>query len=73
MPTQFYLVRHGTTVLTAEDRIAGSTEVSLSDEGRAQVTALAEPLRMRHAGCHLRESDGPHHGDRTDHWRIPPA
>lgn len=45
MPTRIYLVRHGATVLTAEDRFAGSTEVSLSDEGRAQVAALAERLR----------------------------
>ena len=45
MPTRIYLVRHGATELTAEDRFAGSTEVPLSDEGRAQVSALAERLR----------------------------
>jgi probable phosphoglycerate mutase len=45
MPTRIYLIRHGATVLTAEDRFAGSTQVSLSDEGRAQVSALAERLR----------------------------
>jgi broad specificity phosphatase PhoE len=45
MPTRIYLVRHGATDLTAEDRFAGSTEVSLSEEGRRQVTALAERLR----------------------------
>jgi broad specificity phosphatase PhoE len=45
MPTRIYLVRHGATGLTAEDRFAGSTEVPLSDEGRAQVTALAQRLR----------------------------
>jgi len=45
MPTRIYLVRHGATVLTAEDRFAGSSEVPLSDEGRAQVAALAERLR----------------------------
>lgn len=45
MPTRIYLVRHGATELTAEDRFAGSTEVSLSDEGRTQVAALAQRLR----------------------------
>jgi broad specificity phosphatase PhoE len=45
MPTRIYLVRHGATELTAEDRFAGSTDVSLSEEGRGQVTALAERLR----------------------------
>lgn len=45
MPTRIYLVRHGATELTAEDRFAGSTNVPLSAEGRHQVTALAERLR----------------------------
>ncbi|HYN79342.1 MAG TPA: histidine phosphatase family protein [Lamprocystis sp. (in: g-proteobacteria)] len=45
MPTRIYLVRHGATELTAEDRFAGSTEVPLSDEGRTQVAALAQRLR----------------------------
>ncbi len=45
MPTRIYLVRHGATSLTAEDRFAGSTDVDLSDEGRRQVAALAERLK----------------------------
>lgn len=45
MPTRIYLVRHGATELTAEDRFAGSTDVPLSEEGRGQVQALAERLR----------------------------
>lgn len=44
MPTRIYLVRHGATALTEEDRFAGATEVPLSDEGRRQVEALAERL-----------------------------
>ena len=44
MPTRIYLVRHGATALTEEDRFAGATEVLLSDEGRRQVEALAERL-----------------------------
>ena len=44
MPTRIYLVRHGETELTAEDRFAGSTNVPLSAEGRRQVSALAERL-----------------------------
>ena len=43
--TRVFLVRHGATVLTAEDRFAGSTNVQLSDEGRGQVARLAERLR----------------------------
>ena len=36
MPTRVLLIRHGATVLSAEDRFAGSTDLDLSDEGRAQ-------------------------------------
>ena len=43
--TRLYLIRHGATVLTAEDRFAGSTNVQLSDEGRSQAAALAERLK----------------------------
>lgn len=42
--TRIFLVRHGATVLTAEDRFAGATNVLLSDEGRGQARALAERL-----------------------------
>jgi broad specificity phosphatase PhoE len=40
MSTRIFLVRHGATVLTAEDRFAGSTNVALSDEGREQARRL---------------------------------
>ena len=42
--TRIYLVRHGATILSAEDRFAGATDVPLSDEGRGQVQKLAERL-----------------------------
>jgi probable phosphoglycerate mutase len=42
--TRVYLVRHGATVLTAEDRFAGETDVPLSDEGRGQLRKLSERL-----------------------------
>jgi broad specificity phosphatase PhoE len=45
VPTRIYLVRHGATQLTAEDRFAGSSDVSLSAEGRGQVASLAERLK----------------------------
>ena len=35
------MVRHGATVLSAEDRFAGATDVDLSDEGREQTRRLA--------------------------------
>jgi probable phosphoglycerate mutase len=38
------LVRHGATPLSTEDRFSGAEGVDLSDEGRAQVEALAERL-----------------------------
>jgi broad specificity phosphatase PhoE len=42
--TRVFLVRHGATTLTAEDRFAGSTNVQLSDEGRQQAARLATRL-----------------------------
>jgi probable phosphoglycerate mutase len=42
--TRVFLVRHGATVLTAEDRFAGATDIPLSDAGREQVRRLAVRL-----------------------------
>lgn len=42
--TRIFLIRHGATVLTAEDRFAGATNVQLSDEGRFQAGKLGERL-----------------------------
>jgi probable phosphoglycerate mutase len=44
MSTRLYLVRHGATQLTAEDRFSGSVGVDLSDEGREQVRCLGDRL-----------------------------
>ena len=44
MATRLYLVRHGATQLTAEDRFSGSVGVDLSDEGREQVRCLGDRL-----------------------------
>ncbi|HEX4824703.1 MAG TPA: histidine phosphatase family protein [Candidatus Polarisedimenticolaceae bacterium] len=44
MPTRLFLVRHGATTLSAEDRFAGSADVPLSDEGREQARALGRRL-----------------------------
>lgn len=44
MNTRIFLIRHGATTLSAEDRFAGATDVPLSDIGRAQVRHLAERL-----------------------------
>jgi len=44
-PTRLYLVRHGATQLTAEDRFSGATGVDLAEEGRAQAALLGERLR----------------------------
>jgi probable phosphoglycerate mutase len=42
--TRVFMVRHGATVVSAEDRFAGTTDVALSDEGREQTRRLAERL-----------------------------
>jgi probable phosphoglycerate mutase len=48
LTTRLYLVRHGATGLTAEDRFSGSVGVELSEEGRGQVKRLA--ARIAHDG-----------------------
>jgi probable phosphoglycerate mutase len=48
MTTRIYLIRHGATVLSAEDRFAGATDVDLSDDGRGQAQALAVRLADDH-------------------------
>jgi probable phosphoglycerate mutase len=44
MTTRVYLIRHGSTELSAEDRFAGAINVMLSDEGRNQARLLGERL-----------------------------
>lgn len=44
MTTRVFLIRHGATTLSAEDRFAGATDVELSDEGRRQARCLGERL-----------------------------
>jgi probable phosphoglycerate mutase len=44
MTTRLFLIRHGATTLSAEDRFAGSVDVDLSPEGRAQAQQLARRL-----------------------------
>lgn len=42
--TRIYMVRHGATKLSAEDRFAGAVDVELSEEGKFQTAQLAERL-----------------------------
>ncbi|MGI8820180.1 MAG: histidine phosphatase family protein [Chthoniobacterales bacterium] len=44
MITRVLMVRHGATVLSAEDRFAGATDVELSEGGREQARLLAARL-----------------------------
>ena len=44
MTTRLYLVRHGATPMTAEDKFSGAENVILSDEGRDQVEHLSQRL-----------------------------
>jgi broad specificity phosphatase PhoE len=50
-PTRLYLVRHGATQLSAEDRFAGEIGVDLSPEGREQAARLGERLRDDEIGA----------------------
>lgn len=42
--TRVFLIRHGATVLSREDRFAGSSDIALSDIGVAQVEKLGRRL-----------------------------
>jgi broad specificity phosphatase PhoE len=44
MTTRLYLIRHGATTLTTEDRFSGGTDIDLSDTGRWQAACLAKRL-----------------------------
>lgn len=44
MTTRVFLVRHGATELSAEDRFAGALDVNLSDAGRDQSRRLGQHL-----------------------------
>lgn len=44
MTTRLYLVRHGATPLSAEDKFSGAENVFLSDNGREQAEQLAKRL-----------------------------
>ena len=44
MATRVYLIRHGATELSAEDRFAGAVDVLLSDTGKNQARLLGERL-----------------------------
>jgi len=48
MSTRLYLVRHGATPLSAEDRFSGAANVFLSDEGRSQAKLLSQRLADDH-------------------------
>jgi len=45
MTTRLYLIRHGATPLTMEDKFSGAEGVYLSEEGRRQAAHLAERLK----------------------------
>src|SRR6185295_5848531 len=44
MTTRVFLIRHGETTLSSEDRFAGSTDVPLGPGGRTQAERLAARL-----------------------------
>jgi broad specificity phosphatase PhoE len=70
--TVVYLIRHGATVLSKEDRFAGSMDVALSDEGIHQAKMLGERLATEkiaavycsdmHRAIHTAAAVAGHHG-----------
>ena len=70
MTTRVYLVRHGATELTAEDRFAGAIDVKLSDEGRDAGAAAGRRLAGRADQRGVRQSDGADDGDGRAHRRV---
>lgn len=48
MTTRVYLIRHGATEMSSENRFSGGTDVDLSDLGRKQAERLAERLADDH-------------------------
>jgi len=70
--TRIFLIRHGATVLSKEDRFAGSSDVALSDEGWTQVRKLGVRLAAEkisavycsdmHRAIHTAESVASPHG-----------
>ena len=69
-PTRLYLVRHGATQLTAEDRFAGAVGVDLSDEGR-RAGRSASALRLADDAIKAVYCSplSPHRRDRARSWR----
>jgi broad specificity phosphatase PhoE len=62
MTTRVYLVRHGATELSSEDRFAGAIDVRLSDEGREQAGLLGrrletDPISVAFASPMIRTMD----------------
>jgi broad specificity phosphatase PhoE len=60
--TRIFLVRHGATELTAEDRFAGDIDVKLSDAGREQARRLGlrlapEPIAAAYASPRSRTQE----------------
>jgi broad specificity phosphatase PhoE len=43
-PTRIFLIRHGATTMTSEDKFSGSENVHISAEGRQQAERLADRL-----------------------------
>ena len=70
--TTMFLIRHGATVLSREDRFAGSSDVALSDEGIEQAKKLGKRLKHEkisavycsdmHRAIHTAEAVGQPHG-----------
>jgi probable phosphoglycerate mutase len=48
MTTRIYLIRHGATEASSEDRFSGRTDIELSAEGRFQANRLSERLADNH-------------------------
>ena len=51
MTTRLFLIRHGATTLTAEDKFSGADNVYISEEGRLQAELLAKRMAREKIAC----------------------
>jgi broad specificity phosphatase PhoE len=76
MTTRLFLVRHGATTLSAEDRFSGAEGAELSDEGRAQAECLrirlkAEGISAIYSSPYSRTMDTAHIV--SNGWKVSPV
>ena len=71
LTTRVYLVRHGATQLTAEDRFSGAVGITLSEEGRLASGSAGRTPAARGYLSDLLQPARAYFGHRAHHLRVP--